>query len=208
MSIDLTGIVNENEFYTHHYLQAVIENDLKEVFQQWTKAEQEQGVKTPHSRLRSLAAPYFKMRNDLERLRQPEERLQLQHEFFELLLPCLGYDFRPVVRYVHDDLSVPLIGEIKKPNNAPALWIVETIDKPGETTDPLELTLEKCQFDGHADAHPQATEWSMEDLVTKLFFGAEDPPRWIILVTDSQIVLLIGLSGMRNDCCGSTCRRS
>ena len=28
--IDLTGITNENEFYTHHYLSVILENDLKE----------------------------------------------------------------------------------------------------------------------------------------------------------------------------------
>ena len=190
MPIDLTGIVNENEFYTHHYLSAVVENDLKDVFQKWTKEEQEKGVKTPHSRLRSLAGRYFQMRNILERLRQPEERLATQHEFFNLLLPCLGYEFSPVVRYVRDDMPTPLIGEVKKPNNAPSLWIVETIDKPGETTDPLELTLERCQFGDLVDVPPQAMECSMEDLVAAHIFGAEDPPRWIILVSDSQIVLL------------------
>ena len=29
MAIDLTGVINENEFYTHHYLSAILENDLK-----------------------------------------------------------------------------------------------------------------------------------------------------------------------------------
>lgn len=27
--IDLTGITNENEFYTHHYLSVILDNDLK-----------------------------------------------------------------------------------------------------------------------------------------------------------------------------------
>ena len=35
MAFDLTGIVNENEYYTHHYLQAILEGDLKEVFKGW-----------------------------------------------------------------------------------------------------------------------------------------------------------------------------
>ncbi len=30
MAIDITGITNENEFYTHHYLSAILENELKE----------------------------------------------------------------------------------------------------------------------------------------------------------------------------------
>jgi hypothetical protein len=28
MPIDLTGITNENEFYTHHYLAAILEGDV------------------------------------------------------------------------------------------------------------------------------------------------------------------------------------
>ena len=39
MSIDITGITNENEFYTHHYLAAILENDLKEVLQEWKRRE-------------------------------------------------------------------------------------------------------------------------------------------------------------------------
>ena len=32
MAMDITGITNENEFYTHHYLSAILENDLKDIF--------------------------------------------------------------------------------------------------------------------------------------------------------------------------------
>ena len=35
MALNLTGISNENEFYTHHYLSAILETDLKEVFEKW-----------------------------------------------------------------------------------------------------------------------------------------------------------------------------
>ena len=36
MAIDLTGITNENEFYTHHYLAAILEGDLKPLFEAWS----------------------------------------------------------------------------------------------------------------------------------------------------------------------------
>ena len=38
MAIDLTGIRNENEFYTHHYLSAILEQDLKDVFKKWRES--------------------------------------------------------------------------------------------------------------------------------------------------------------------------
>ena len=39
MSLDLTGITNENEYYSHHYLSAILEGDLKETFAQWQVME-------------------------------------------------------------------------------------------------------------------------------------------------------------------------
>ena len=39
MSLDLAGIVNESEFYTHHYVTAILEEDLKGVFSQWQERE-------------------------------------------------------------------------------------------------------------------------------------------------------------------------
>ena len=46
MAIDITGITNENEFYTHHYLSAILENDLKDLFSQWKKKAEEEEI--PH----------------------------------------------------------------------------------------------------------------------------------------------------------------
>ena len=39
MSLDLTGINNENEYYSHHYLSAIFEGDLKETFGHWQEME-------------------------------------------------------------------------------------------------------------------------------------------------------------------------
>ena len=44
MAIDLTGITNKNEFYTHHYLSAVLENDLKDLFARWEAQKKEKDI--------------------------------------------------------------------------------------------------------------------------------------------------------------------
>ena len=54
MAFDITGITNENEFYTHHYLSAILENDLKDVFGEWKRKEDEEGVPQPYKGLRGL----------------------------------------------------------------------------------------------------------------------------------------------------------
>jgi hypothetical protein len=78
MAIDLTGITNEREFYTHHYLSAILENDLKEVFQEWSRIERENKIKPPYSQLKTLAKDYSSLRSLLERERDPQIRMHLQ----------------------------------------------------------------------------------------------------------------------------------
>jgi len=135
MAIDLTGITNENEFYTHHYLSAILENDLKEVYKEWKRREEEENISPPYAELRSLAKDYFAVRNRLERERRPEARLLRQREFLATLLPVLGYVFKPEFRELDDNTLLPIIGEVTKPNGAPELWIIEALDLSGENSD-------------------------------------------------------------------------
>ena len=34
MAIDLTGIISINEYYTHHYLNTILEEDIKDIIKQ------------------------------------------------------------------------------------------------------------------------------------------------------------------------------
>jgi hypothetical protein len=121
MPIDLTGIANENEFYTHHYLSAILENDLKEVLQEWKRREQEESIRPPYAELRGLSRNFFEMRNGLGRERKPEGRLEMQRAFLQQLLPVLGYGFAPVLKELDNGAHVPLIGKVMRPNGAPEL---------------------------------------------------------------------------------------
>ena len=53
----LTGIANENEFYSAYYLDAILKEDLKGVAQRWKEQAQ-----TPDRQLGSLRQDYFKLR--------------------------------------------------------------------------------------------------------------------------------------------------
>ena len=190
MAIDLTGITNEREFYTHHYLSAILENDLKEVFQEWSRIERENKIKPPYSQLKILAKDYSSLRNLLERERDPQIRKDLQREFISKLLTILGYEWRVKLVPIDDGAQLPVISEINKANAAPDLWIIEVIDTPGEAFDPLELKLHRCQFPPDEEVDSAILEANLEELVSKRVFGSSEPPRWVILASDSQIVLL------------------
>src|ERR1035441_10416492 len=98
MAINLTGISNENEFYTHHYLSAILENDLKDLFAKWSARQEEPATasqpaawRPPYAKLGALSKLYFVLRNQLEKTTHPAAIQQAQHEFFAVLLDALGY---------------------------------------------------------------------------------------------------------------------
>ena len=62
MALDLTGIQNENEFYTSYYLREVLEKDLKDEFADWAEqsaTEDEEESRSPHEALGGRSGDYF-----------------------------------------------------------------------------------------------------------------------------------------------------
>lgn len=68
MALDLIGIDNV-EFYSGHYLDAVLEGDLKSVFDKWKKEKEESGARQPHELLAGLANRYRDIQQSCRRTR-------------------------------------------------------------------------------------------------------------------------------------------
>lgn len=147
MAIDLTGISNVNEFYTQYYLQAILEGDLKGVFEVWSKLDP-----TPPEALRQLARCY-----DSKELTEG-----WWYEFFT----ALGYPLQPSQWQLADESQLPLEAELVTSTGAPDLWIIQT---PDTEDDPLT---------------------AFDEILTKQVFTAPEPPRWVILHSNTQIVLI------------------
>jgi len=189
MAIDITGITNENEFYTHHYLSAILENDLKDIFSRWKLKETAEGIPQPYTGLRGLRKDFFTKQNLLERERKIEERIKIQREFIVQLLSVLGYEYHFRIVALDDNGSIPLISEINRADGAPELWIIEAVNDQGEDADPLELNFCAEQYLPD-DKIEKVLNISIEEIITRQVFGRTEPPRWVILISDSQIILL------------------
>ncbi len=189
MALDLTGIGNENEFYTHHYLTVLLENDLKGLFGAWEEREAKEGVKPPHDRLARLHRDYFALRKEMERLRTAGEILSCQREFFPSLLESLGFLYEPALKELDSRSLFPVIGEVRRKNGAPELWIIEMIAPLAEDPDPLDLPLTTAQY-GDADAARMLLDIPLSDLMTKHVFTQTEPPRWVLILVFSHLVLL------------------
>ncbi len=194
MPTTFTGIQNENEFYSHHYLSEVFARDIQETTARWRESatEGEKGVRPPDQALRALARPYLQFRQRFGRERRHEARVRLQREWFRQLLDALGYDFRPASHVLNEEtgeeLPVLYAGGIR--HGTAQLLILGAYDPDGEDEDPLSLRPHPAQFHGEAPPPEGLLSETWDDIVTRRIFGQQQPARWVLLLSPGQILLL------------------
>jgi hypothetical protein len=194
MTLLLTGISNENEFYTNYYMSEILENDLKEITGKWrSEAEKENKRKIPPDELRALADDYFKFKKSLSKESESTQRLYLQREFSKALLAVLGYEQKCVSKTLDESSVIPILSEVTRSSGEPELWILEgycVIEASGGSTDPLSLPFSMNQFDSQEDSAKYVVDLSIEDIVSKQIFSQSEPPRWVMIVSDTQLLLI------------------
>lgn len=184
----LTGITNENEFYSNHYLDAILNDDIKNVAQRWKEAAAEVDGKSPPEELGKLSKDYFRLRSQFSKERDITECLTIQRQWLEQFLAVLGYPIQPTERTLDQGQVLPILCEIKKSNGAPLLWILEALPEGNEAIDILDLALQKDQFVEQPDAELLSS--SLEDIISDYIFAQDEPPRWVLLANLHQVILI------------------
>ena len=184
--MNLVGIVNENEFYTNHYLNEIFEGDIKDRISSWQVKESESEVyKTPFKRLRGMGVAYLDLLKELyKKSNTVEEKLQASREFNRAFLDVFGYEYAFKTQEL-DELSIPLLASVDKSDGSPFLWIVESFCD--ESCDVLTNNIVKEQL-GELDI--LNGELNYDAIVTSHIFTQAEPPRWVMLVSPFQIVLI------------------
>ncbi|MCP9831871.1 hypothetical protein KBZ14_06060 [Synechococcus sp. HJ21-Hayes] len=206
----LPGISNANEFYSAHYLESVLTNDIKKVRERWAEEATAQlqadplaDVSTPEAQFKALRKPWQKLREaELGITGDPAERLRLQRQlFFQPLCEALGYPYAPKAEPVligGEAYQIPLLAEVSNAKGEPWLWVVECFNPSDEPADPLELTIATswaCQINDPSlgtvltGGDGQGSE-SWEELISERVFGQEIPPRWVLAVSRDQLLLI------------------
>ena len=113
--MNLVGIINENEFYTNHYLNEIFEGDIKEQITLWQEKENESDTyKTPFKKLRGIGPEYLELLKSLsKKTNDTNNKLQSSREFYKTLLDILGYQYAHSTKEL-DEFSVPLIAQVDK----------------------------------------------------------------------------------------------
>ena len=186
------GIANENEFFSHHYLSEVFKGDIQETLQRWQgaeDAEQEgQPQKAPFNALKSLSREWFSAREKITRERSDAARLVAERSLIGKLFGALGYSLQPL-RLPLGDMSIPVLGAFGKTNEPPRLIIIHAWDESGEGEDPLSLKPHKLLWDGEPVPNSlHGKTW--QDALSEHVFGADHPPRFVLLTGSTQTLLI------------------
>ena len=185
-----TGIHNENEFYSHHYLSEIFSGDIRATVDRWRESAETEGGRTPYAALRALAGEYVRFRRDFDRERRSGRRLTLQREWFRQLLPALGYKWAPANHPLDDGDEVPVLCAAGGKAGAPVLLALGAYDAEAEGEDPLRLRPHRLQFHGEAPPPEVLLRETWDDVVTRRVFGQDHPPRWLLVLSFSRVLLI------------------
>ncbi len=192
----LIGITNENEFYSNHYIDAILKDDIKGIAQRWREAAAENETKSPPELLGSLAASYFKFINNFSKEKEIAERLTFQKQWFSEIFGALGYQMEPTQRILDEGQLLPILCEVKKSNGVPLLWIIEALPEGDDVIDILDLNLNQAQItekennQNNISAELVSSDFTIEDIVSDYIFAQDEPPRWLLLASIHQIILI------------------
>lgn len=192
MAIDLTGILSVNEYYTHHYLNTILEEDIKDIVKKFKEQSDASDERTPWSKLKELSKKYYTLNEKMNREKSLQNRFTAQHEFIVNLYQSLGYDINQNVEYIElkNNVNIPVLHEVKKSSGAPLLWVIQSIEEYGEEQELLHNSFKDIQYDEDVEYSDEFREMDFEEIITKYILSLDEPPRFILLTSYNEIIIV------------------
>ncbi|MDR1639477.1 MAG: class I SAM-dependent DNA methyltransferase [Clostridiales bacterium] len=154
-------------------------------------ASKDDKPKTPWSLLRNSGRLCVSVQKRQEYSRNDSQNMSLIKDLADSYLNSLGYpQAEPLVVQQSDTLSVPIYLEMKKASGAPALWVLLCFTNDQDSSMMDEKAFDSSGLDKDSSITPLVSELSNEDLATKIFFGASEPPRWLLFIGMDGIALV------------------
>lgn len=194
-SMDLTGITNQNEYYTNHYFSSIFKENAADTISKWrADAKENEGVHTPWAMLREATKKYYTIHDRFLRSKFDTQTLANIRDMADTYLKALEYpQAKPEWVEIDENIKAPVYLELKKPNGAPALWVLlaTSTDKDAAILDSQCFSATDIGEEGLNSVSLEClTSIRNEDLITKVFFSQTEPPRFLILIGMNQIALI------------------
>jgi len=186
MALLLTGIENSNDFYSQHYLDEVLEQDLKALFARW---KEESG--SPPAKLRAMAGDYLRLRERVVRAKSLSERIAALMDIAEPLLSALGYELHPQAMELEDgavQVAACYRGADAQPLLVVALAPLARDASESEWTALGSHPLAVRTDDDNGELRLLDKDW--ETAATKIVFADARPPRWLLLLGHDELLVI------------------
>ncbi len=184
-AIDLTGIDNVNEYYTNHYLNTIFADNIDAHIKKRKELAKEEEERTPWAKLRAVSRHYYAAHEHWSRGRFGADTLEHVTNLAGYYLEALGYPaMHPDNIMLDGDISVPVALEVKKANDAPLLWVLLSASH-----DFSAGVMASQLFDANL-GEISLTQNTTEELVGKVLFDQQEPPRWLLIIGMKEIVLV------------------
>jgi hypothetical protein len=191
MAMDLTGIKNFNEYYTNHYFSSIFEENAAETITNWrAAAKEDEGMRTPWSHLRNFGRLYTTIHERHLRTRSEAQIFPMIKDLADSFLEALGYNCTIKSINVSDSLDIPVYFEVNKTNGAPLLWVMLCHSKDNESDILQGYTFDGFAFDSDTPGKVKKTDLENEELISKVLFALDEPPRWLILIGVNSVALI------------------
>jgi hypothetical protein len=188
MSFD--SIVNRGEFFSNHYLDAVISGDLGDLRRLWDDAEGHH-QETARTRLRGLSKAYFPARADAAES-VGAARAQAATELNDVVLAGLG--FTPGATNLElphtttDLLEVPAAATVSTGSGlhlvALHAHVADDVDDLFDTSDDAQVSLLDPPFRPGDKRYLHCAADGVSEL-----FAVDEPPRWVMVVAGHVVLL-------------------
>ena len=197
------GIVNENEFYSHHFFAHVFQSRIKDWLQGRAQAESktEPDEDPPAKRLARLAAPFFQQHARYPADEDFAAQLGWHQDLHRDLLRELGFRLDPAEQEWVGGQPLPIWAQIGKTAGLPDLIVLPAFNpdqrprQEGQTTDPLDTILDARHFD--IEEVPAAylgkdkkSARPLAEILSDALFAADHPPRFVLVVGEVEWILI------------------
>lgn len=190
MALDIAGIDNSTEYYSHHYLDALLESDLRPLLSRWAAREEEGGPRAPWKALNALSGRWSQAFTDAQEAgpNAPGPRLEAARGFHALWLEALGYVRAPGVVLLDTGETVPLAHQVEV-DGKPRLWVIEAPFPAQEDDDPLDVAPAAAQLPEGLRGVAKLPDRSWRELLDKDLFRQERSPRFVLVLAGATAVL-------------------
>lgn len=189
MAADLVGIENVGEFFSAHYLEVRLLDELKAL-----GAAEREAIDATIARLRAIGPRLLDALADGWSSQGARVRREVAHDLVVRVLDALGYDREPGAYAVLErpgapNEAVPLLARLLH-GREPAVYVLEA----GLPSSDDALLAQPASVTGTlpepatADGLVLPEELDLGEVVSTLFATAS-PPRWVLLVGAAEVIL-------------------